>query len=100
MDRQRYAEWVVICQKRGGGKSGCKGMSVQQSIERVSEYYRPLTQEYISGIVYDAPYDYHNGKLVASPTQFREITSPLSCGPKVQNVTVRIAVFMIMERSY
>jgi len=64
-------------------------MSGQKSIEGVREFYRPLIQEYIPGKIYDALYYYHNGNLVASLTQCREITIPLSGGPGVQNVTVK-----------
>jgi predicted ATP-grasp superfamily ATP-dependent carboligase len=66
-----------------------KEMSSQRSIEGVREFYRPLIQEYIPGRIYDALYYYHNGNLVASLTQCREITIPLSGGPGVQNVTVK-----------
>jgi predicted ATP-grasp superfamily ATP-dependent carboligase len=68
---------------------GYKEISSQKSIEGVKEFHRPLIQEYIPGKIYDALYYYHNGNLVASLTQCREITNPISGGPGVQNVTVK-----------
>lgn len=68
---------------------GYEEISSHQSIEGIKEFHRPLIQEYIPGKIYDALYYYHDGNLVASLTQRREITNPLSGGPGVQNVTVK-----------
>jgi len=64
-------------------------ISHQQSIKGLKEFNRPLIQEYIPGKIYDALYYYYNGGLIAYFTQCRKITSPLSGGPGVQNITIK-----------
>ncbi len=76
-------------------KEAYKEISGQESSNTdISDYSRPMIQEYIPGKIYDGCFVCNHGDVVASLLQIRETTYPLSGGVGAIVITIKDDVLM------
>lgn len=70
-------------------ESAIRDLEVQPCMGEISDYKKPIIQEYIAGDIYDVVGLYQNGVPKVAIAQRRIETIPLEGGPGVWNITVR-----------